>query len=992
MSCPDGTSKLGRPWKKELANRAGLSQALMTKMSQAAAYSGTTGFKRETMQRLCALEDEAFLGILGFKYEATPTSAASSPPNQRWVMRFVHAGSQDDYVDLCIEYDVVVLNEQRELARKRAEAKEQRHLEATARWRADEAAYWFQPHKARNLPKVDQVPMHHSEVDAIHSLFQSLTSSAKTSKTTIVHAFPHSGIAHALQRILPTCEGFQNYYQGGVHHLHIGALEYPHDARARLSKQLLNRSNEEEERYRHMPVEKKIAIQMHRLNQLLIIHGSSAIPDQAMGFIRRLSDELEETSGLQIRKGVSRLILTSWEPGAFSYLNKRSPISFAYRASVSPEEAFEYFNVALEHYRGIRGTGTQRIGRAGPRAENSILKRVEHHYRGKSSSFTEVPSAVRFRAFCASDTMNPSPFDPTQGVWNRVDPAWKKSIPEISDCLIDIQSDLRNFSSMDVRGDLPALRVVSTGLFFLTERMLLLLKNHLISELTTRSIEITNHLQRKYVNFDPCDGEELSGKYSAPLLVRSIIQDDWMRFDPPSRSKIHEAIAEILRDMVDGEGHAEPHEEIPYEYPWGDSEVVLALEAIRHFARAAEGAPKYRAIEIIRKALDTYDDFLEQGTFSGTDIEANRQAAGRLSRSHGLHALKYEALCLLSADGRGVRAPIGTNEQEQYAFFREFGITLARMLRPHDAIAAFEKCLELDVLTKFDRAYVLAHAVSAGILCGDPKRAGTFLDDARVLESLENDGKLREKIKHRNDARAATLALARGRRRESRTRWEAIAEEGITPYYGDRSIGYFDAHLASPITLKRDRTLAGKLWASIERASHVAHDQGFEHERLRIDIRKASFARILGFPMAAEAILDHVGLDLAKHSGAEILFREFQIESAETLKSLERPRYAFVAYAWPAFQSLRRRSTIPFLRRSRNLCARLLRDMSVVQDEPPPATGTNRFWSAIGRTSNGSLYPLFSVDLLPSREDVESYFVELADPEMRRPYVSILRE
>lgn len=992
MSCPDGNSRHGRPWKKEIADHTGLSQALVTKMTKAAAHDGAAGFKRETLDRLCVLADEAFLGILGFKDKATSTATASSAPNQRWVMGFVHAASQDDYVDLCIEYDVTVTPEQRELARKRAEAKERQHIEANARWRTDEAAYWFQPYNTRSQPKSARVPMHDSEIEAINTLFQLLASSAKTSKTTIVDAFPHSGIAHALQVILPTCEGFQKHYHGGVHHLHIGALEYPDDARVRLGKQLLSRSEQEDDPYRQMPVEKKIAIQLHQLNQILIIHGASAIPERALGFIRKLSDELEDESGRQLRKGVSRLILTTWNPGSFNYLNNRSPISFTYRASVSPDEALKYFNVALEHYRVVRGIGNHKMGKAGPRAENSILKRAEHHYRGKGSAFTELPSAVRFRAFCASDTMNASPFDPTQGVWKRVDPEWRHSIPEISDCLSDIQSDLRNFLSMDARGDLPALRVISTSLFFLTKEMLANLKDHPTAKSATRIVEITHHLQSKYVNFDPGDGGEASGKYSAPLLVRSIVQDDWMRFDRTSRCTIHEAIGDILRDMVYSEDYDEVHQEIPYEYPWGDSEVVLALEAIRHFARAAESATEDRAIQIVRKALDTYDEFLELGTFSGSNIEASRQTAGRLSRAHGLHALKYEALCLLSADGRGVRAPVGTNAKEQHTFFRELGITLARMLRPQEAIAAFMKCLELDDLANFDRAYVLAHAVSTAILCGDLKRAGSFLDDARRLEFVESDGELRKKIINRNNARAAMFAFARGRRSESRTLWEEIAEEGITPFHGERSISYFDTFLASTITLRRDQYVADKLWASIERASHMALDQGFEHERLRIDIRKASFARILGFPTTAEAILDHVGLDLAKHSGAEILFREFQIESAETLRSLSRPRYAFVAYAWPAFQSLRRRSAEPYLRRSRNLCARLLSSMNEIHSEPPPSTRSNKFWLELGRNSDGNLYPLFSVDLLPASEDVERYFVELADPEKRRPYVTLLRE
>lgn len=989
ISCPDGSSKVGKPWKKELAERAGISQALVTKLTKSAYPDDKPRFKLKSIEKLCALEDEAFLGILGFHDKATSASGVSSAPNQKWVMRFARVAGQNDYVDLCVEHNVAVLAHLRDLARKRAEAREQQRLEAIGRWRADEAAYWFEPYSAKPRPEAGQVPMHRSEIKAIQSLHSALTS-ASTSKTTVVHALPFSGIAYTLRRILPSCENFNRYYQGGVHHLHIGALEYPDDARNKLSKHLLIRSENEDDLYRQLTVEKKIARQLHSMNQLLIIHGASAIPEQALTFIRRLSDELEDASEKQIRKGISRLILTVWEQGAFSYLNNRSPILFDYRVNVSSEDALKYFDDALEHYRFIRGRAARKD--AGPRAENSILKRADHHYRAKGSTFTELPSAIRFRAFCASDTMNPSPFDPTQGVWGRVDREWRHSIPEISDCLCDIQADLRNFSNVAAHDDLQALRAVSTGLFFLTRKMLRKLKSHPISKSVIESVEVTSHLQRKYVSAHPGDDNELSEKYSAPLLVRSIIQDDWMRFESPSRSRIHEAIGEILRDMIDAEDYDQLHQEIPYQYPWGDSGVVLALETIRHFARAAQSAPKDQAVLIIRKALDTYDKYLEQGTFSDDDLEASRQAAGTLSRSHGLQALKYEALCLLSADGGGVQAPVGTSEREQHAFFRELGITLARMLRPQDAISAFERCLKLDCLTNFDRTYVLAHAVSAGVLLGDLTKASYFLEEARGIEAQEGDEQTRKKIKTRNDARAAMLALSLGRRQESRLLWEGIAEDGITPFQGDRSISYFDTFLASPNSLKRDRLLADRVWATIERASHLALDQGFEHERLRIDIRKASLARILGYPMAAEAILDHVGLDLAKHSGAEILFREFQIESAETLRSLKRPRYAFVAYAWPAFQSLRRRSAEPLLRKAKNVCARLLSNMNYEHDEPPPATGTNKFWVEIGRTYDGNLYPLFSVDLLPDSEDVERYFTELADLEKLQQYATLLRK
>lgn len=990
QSCPDGTTRSGKPWKKELAELVGISPSLVTKLTKVGPQSGELGIKRETLNKLGHASDEAFLAVLGFQSKSKTTDVNASQPNHAWVKSFSQASDMDEYVDLCIENGVKVHVPLEEAAKGRVELRKQSQREATARWRADDEAYWFQPYHQSASQETVGVPMHHSEIEAIQNVHRKLTSPNDTAKTTVVYALPFSGLAYALQRLLPSCNGFGSHYRGGIHHLHIGALEYPNQARTKLAKNLIVKLEHEDESFRQWSIEKKIAKQLNTQDQLLIIHGASAIPEEALPFIRKLSDELADAPQIAVRQRVCRLVLTSWEPGAFNYINNKRFIKVDYLPEISADEALAYFRESLDHYRIIRGKAAHST--IGPRAENAILKRADHHYRSKNTAFTETPSAVRFRAFCASDTTNVSPFDPTQGVWQRIESEWRQSVPEISDCFSDIQSDLRIYSNKHATDDLLALRAVSTGLFFLTSDMLKKLKDNQLSRNLLGSANITYHLQSKYVHFQPDESDEDSGRYTAPLLVRAIVQDDWMRFEPTSRAKIHEAIGETLREMILAEGPADPRREIPYQYPWDDSGVVLALEAIRHFVRAAKSAAHSNAVNLTRKALQTYDEFLEEGTFSASDSDASRQMAGILSRSHGLQALKYEALCLLSQDGAGIQAPLGTGDREQLAFFRELGITLSRMLRPHDALTSFESCLALDCLSSLDRSYVLAHAVSACILCGNLSQAKSYLRQAREIEAEVSDHELLRKIKSRNDARTAMLALASGRRQESRTLWAEIADEGIAPFQGDRAISYFDSLLASPITLIRQRALADAMWANIEHASHVALENMFDHERLRIDIRKASLARLLGFPRAAEAMLEHVGLDIAKHSGAEILFREFQLESAETLRALRRPRYAFVAYAWPAFQSLRRRSVEPLLRKSRVLCARLLGSMSELPIEASPSIESNRFWGAISRTSDGDHYPLFSVDLLPAGEDVERYFNELAEPEVRYSYFAPLRE
>ncbi|AML51571.1 hypothetical protein [Falsihalocynthiibacter arcticus] len=1006
LSCPDGSSKSVRPWKKMMANETGVSQPTIANLVKAPLFNHGKGFSPKTLEQLFEPSDEAFLAILGFNSEADPELTSPSKTNQAILTKGGRVGSQDDYVDLCIEYGVAINGNLKEAAQERAQQRLEGDRNKAGRWRSDDDAYWFELNSAKHRGTDPPVPMHHSEIQAVSELFEEMTKNARTSRTTLILSPPYTGVTHALRRLLPTTPSFESFYGGGVHHLHIGALEYHYTARDRLRKHILNETEEQgegqnsgklDDRYINLPVETKIARHLHSTNQLLIIHGASAIPNQAKQFIRKLSEEIGKISESGPYKRVSRLVLTTWESMYMDLVGYQQCINFFYRPSIEKDDAVAYFNKSLAHYRIVRGTVSNTKSRAGPRAENAIQKRAGYHYSGKSASFTEFPSSVRYRAFCASDYMNPSPFDPTQGIWSRADSAWRGAIPEISDCVTDIQSDLRNYSDRELEDDLLALRAVSTGLFFLSSKMIKKLSISPISKSAAQGIKITEHLMEKYVD----DITEEPGadfqRYTSPLLVRSIIQDDWMRHDNGlSRYKIHEGLGEILHEMastndaVSEEDHR--HEEVPYEYPWGDGKVVLALESIRHFSRAAASAPPSRKASIIRRALNTYDSLLEDGTFSDQDGNESRRSAGYLSRSHGLHAMKYEALCLLSADGRGKEAPIGTSEKEQHIFFRELGITLTRMLYPDDAINAFDRCLKLTAVSNFDQSYVLAHAVSASILRGDLEMAADYYRQARVSEAQEEDAEQREKIRARNDARSAIIALASGRRGHARSLWDAIAEEGITPFHGDRATSYFDAHLASPITLNRDRALSDKLWSSIERASHVALDHGFEHERLSIDIRKATFARILGYPSTAEAILDHVGLDLAKHSGSEILFREFQLASAETLRALKRPRYAFVAYAWPAFQSLKSRSTKSLIRKARNLCTKLISDMNVVKNELEPAVVSNKFRVEIERFADGIHYPLFSVDLLPLNDDIEKYFMYLADPERRLEYRVLLRD
>lgn len=990
--CADGTYDRSKAWKKTLSEKTGLSPATVTNMCD---VSEERSFRDKTMSALARPSDEAFIDTLGFEVEAEARKARGYKTNQQLLSQLAQVSRRDEYADICLKEDVSLLAEERERALSRLAASKVREREHSARWRTDDQAVWWQGGKRSDrLADEHVLPMHDSERRAVRKLFKKLVKGS-SSETTIVEAFPHSGIAFALQALLPDQEYFQRNYPGGIVHVHIGAIQHRDRLRDRLKKELLKEDSDgNDRRYQSFPVEKRLANHLHANSQLLVIHGASAIPEHSKAFVENLSNALQETSKNQANRGISRLLLTSWDVGEFYYLNDRKPRRVTYDAEVDAESATAYFREALQYYRRLRGRQLQEGRAVGPRAENTVLKQVDYHYERKMGGATEFPSAIRYRAFCASDTRTPSPFDPTQGIWRRVDADMRNRIPEFTDCFADIQSDLRTYHAQERYDDLVSLRLISTGIFFFSSEMLDLLKAHEGSAGFAKCASFSSgSLRGKYVSLTDSASENSPAMKVAtmPLLVRSVIQDDWMRYEADTRRVVHEALGNILFEFALDEDVEAWEKELPYSPPWGEVHLIMALEAIRHFMRAAQSSDDGDAAQLTRQALDVYDSLLERGTFPNeTDLE-DRRPAGELSRAHGLHALKYEALCLLSKDGKGKEAPRGLDPHSTIIYFRELGITLTRLLRTKEAKQAFMSALLEPGISLLERSYILSHQLNACLVSGDISEARSILDDLRELERFEGlEAPDRDNIGRRNDAREAALLNAEDLSSQSRAAWKRLSDDGLFSYAGDRALSYIDAHLPRGDGDTRKLNELSEVWAISERASQFAHENGFEHERLRLEIRRASIARALSCPEASVAILESVGLDLARHCGAEMLFREFQFEAATVLNVLGRPKYGFVAYAWPAFQSLRGRSASFWIEKANSVCDKLLRSMPNFPDEILSPLGENDFWIEIERLNRTSYYPFSSVDLLPSRAEVEHFFDKLSSEQDRQRYKEIL--
>ena len=200
-----------------------------------------------------------------------------------------------------------------------------------------------------------KVPMHQSEEDEIGKLFQSLIHSGRSSLATLVYTLPYSGISYAIERLLPRQAQFEAQYAGGIHHLHMDALAYTSDARRTLRGTLAHKVLLQPEpdvagttaasRPTDATLATRIALHLHQQGQLLVIHGATAIPDNSQLY-EDLSNELQRLSEEKGFSRVSRLILTCWDDGAYSYLNNRRARQFRYDPKVGGEDAVAYFQHA----------------------------------------------------------------------------------------------------------------------------------------------------------------------------------------------------------------------------------------------------------------------------------------------------------------------------------------------------------------------------------------------------------------------------------------------------------------------------------------------------------------------------------------------------------------------------------------------------------------------------------------------------------------------
>jgi|GEM_PF-4219971 len=980
--CLDGNTKGGRNWKSALANRLGCKPSAITKWTK----SGYSFSRKSTAsEALAALQDEAFFDALLGQEEADAQKRPQLPTftnanHYAHILRSVGLKLRAEGDAAAKKHDATLLRQRK-------------------RWRNFTKEYVY---VAARPPDGDTggVPLHPDEEREVRKIYDTLKEPAARQDgilPTVVSAAPHSGISHLLYRLFPLQPDVREYYPGGFHHLHLEALERMKDAGRVVKDKLIGEDVElhgADEKIKGW--NRLIAEKLCMTGGLLIVHGASSAVEagsKSLSFLVEIARNINKASqeNFYTKRRCSRLLLIGWDLAGLGRLNNGNTKTVEFSPALnSGGEAFEYFKNCAEYYWQLRSDLSGQLPFELQRPANNSIKRVEHHYRiVDEEGFKPMPSSVRFRAFSVTDVHAPSPLDPTQGIWDRLNDELRSRVPEIYLALGDLQNYVRSLRPAKKENELEAIRLSSTALFqFSAEMHGRLIKNHAgLIGTTYEELDLTIFgSQGNFLRLN-------EGRKSliSPLLVRALIQDDWIEFGPEHRAAVHAAIAEELYTLTAENDLETMARVLPYSARRGNQQIFFALEAIRHFMRAARTASSEDKEKLTQKALETYDRFLEPGMFAASDEKAV-SGKWRLSRAFGMDSLKFEALCLLSEDGYGNSPPIGLDKVRTARYFRELGITLTHNMRPAEALEAFHRAVPNTVPNSAEQAYVFSHQITAELDNGQIDKAKVSLARCREIEfGLPAESDSRNRIKERNKAREAAIALAEEGPPAARSMLPDLAEGGLTDYSGQRALLFIDAHLPPfPETEDADLTTLNQTLVATEQARTEAWRRGFKHERVRLSIRRARIYRLLGLPKAAVPVLERVGEELHRDGGSETAYREFQLASAETLLAIGQPGYAFAAYAWPAFQALDRLNVPARREFARRLCLHLLDKFN--ECEKLSEEDQNPFRQYIAETDRYVIHPSFSFRLLPSDDELSNFFEQFMTAAGRERYKQALIE
>lgn len=851
-----------------------------------------------------------------------------------------------------------------------------------------------------------EVVLHETEMAKLREIVAALAPKRGRARGVVVESRAHFG-GRFLIHHLPAVKDFQALYPGGVWHVRADrllTLDEPADA-PRLADELEGLLREVQDpisgsgSYNPRVLLKSLASQ----RQLLVVHNLSALPPiegrphSAFAVIERLSSlissELPNTSPVP-------LLVNEWPRSIRLAADRFNTLKLDPR--ITSGEARDYFDKMLNHYRGER-----RMAGEGPLCDELLSndwprkKRIDWHYHEigrlpdpENSGTGEravTPASVRFRAICLSNARNFSCHDATQGFNRMVGPGLLGKVPEVETINEDIVALLQSGTLTEPEVD--ALRLISTGVYFFSKGMLERLWVARGDDKRLHAIKIHGSLD--FVS-------HMSGRDDAFVMsqiVRAAIQDEWIQTDSHTRTQWHAAIAHDLAKAFHDDqslryGPADPRDEFPVQPPWNDGRILFATEAVRHYVRAFQSHPDGEP-DHVHSAHKIYRELGESFDTDRSD-DPKPRSLKTLSRATGQYRLKIELLGLLSKNGDAMNPEpaLGLNPINVAYYHLEVGKTYAVLLNLQNSQKAFERGLEIvgeDQCLTCARARLMlfSHQITSFLEAGAFKQALAvqlrMRGDIERLKNMGGDPNVLSRERARRIARLAAILTAKSRSAQSIVTgktfrawaiqlFRVLCDDEMVPrLQGERALGFLDA-LIEPAAaeLARSSTIdimeQTEAWILCEQLQSTSLDVGNQFQNLAFETRRARIVRrsavSTGGPQVAEAILDRVGIALGRFGGSEKEFKEFQIESAATLISLGRPRYALAAYALPARDQLEGTSAEALKRRLQAVIDRASSELDRNSGDAAPFVGAPNYRELYIKTTNGQ-DPFYSLPLLP---------------------------
>ncbi|MEM9249336.1 MAG: hypothetical protein AAGB05_11655 [Pseudomonadota bacterium] len=854
--------------------------------------------------------------------------------------------------------------------------------------------------------------LHDTEVAALASITAALKADQHDVQAVLITSRVHAGCRFLLQHLHANA-AFRTLYPGGVWHVRADLLEGTEEAgeavappRASDLEAALRRIYDDYSKPGDLNLHALLNF-LERKRQLLVVHNLSALSAQG-GRAHPALALIEDFAALVRRKvcapNPAPLLVTEWHSTV--RLNTEHFEGHELKVKISSDDARAYFWKMFDHYQTRRSPDNQELlSNDWPRR-----KRIEWHYReiGKQSDpetggprrRTVTPASVRFRAICLSNAKNFSCHDATQGFDRLIGSDLLNGVPEVE----TIKEDIIGFmhSGALSASDRDALRLVSTGVYFFTEAMLDRLKDANVGGSQLGQIRLSDRLP--FVSYM----SERDNAFVLSLMVRAAVQDDWIHSGCATRSEWHAAVASQLHVMSASAkppalGHTDPLLEFPFSPPWDDARILFAAEAVRHYVRAAQSQPG-EAPNHFASAYGVYVDLGE--TFDPHRPRQNGQKSEKsLSRATGQYRLKLELMGLLSEDGDAEEPAARLNLEPIRAavYHYEVGTTHALLLNLQPAQDAFAQGLSAvgdDPSPQSARARLLLRSqqIMAYLEAGQIQNAfgvqRLLRDDFRRLE----EGEIRAKERARRVARLAAISAAQGRRARSLRLFRSLYVPGDgAPLHGERALWLINVLIEPEIrqTPNGDILMSHpdaedmtEAWVLCEQLQSLSRDEGYKFQNLAFETRRARIVRRFsgkrsaphasegGAPRVGEAILERVGLLLGRFGGSEKEFKEFQIESAATLISLDRPRYALAAYALPAWDQLKQTSAELLKKRLQTVMRRARDAIAASSEDRAVAEGEHDYRARYELMSNG-LDPFNSLPLLPTAEEFDHYQEEI---------------